>query len=101
MPVDLKALVAQIAESGRARTPLSRLSFLRQIATEEELAELFTDLLVKTAEGKHADQWADLVQFIEDWEDQTLARRQHLPGGCGDPLDSAGQAGQPRCGSPS
>src|SRR5205814_2852558 len=74
MPIDLKELVAEIAESGRARTPLSRLTFLRQVATEEELAEFFTDLLVKTAEAKHTDQWDDLVQFIEDWEDRTLAR---------------------------
>ena len=74
MPVDLKELMADLAGSGRAKIPLSRLTFLRQVATEEELAELFTNLLVKAAEGKHADQWADLVGFLEDWEDRTLAR---------------------------
>jgi D-proline reductase (dithiol) PrdB len=74
MPRDLVELVGELAESGRARTPLSRLTFLRQVVTEEELAEFFTDLLVKAAEGKHADQWGDLVQFLEEWEDRTLAR---------------------------
>jgi D-proline reductase (dithiol) PrdB len=74
MPVDLKAVLAEIAEGGRGRTPLSRLTFLRNVATEEELAEFLGDLLVKAAEGKHADQWDGLVQFLEDWEDRTLAR---------------------------
>jgi D-proline reductase (dithiol) PrdB len=74
VPVDLKGLVAEIAESGRARTPLSRLAFLRQVATEEELTELFGDLLVKAAEGKQADRWDDLVRLLEDWEDRTLSR---------------------------
>jgi D-proline reductase (dithiol) PrdB len=74
VPVDLKELVTEIAESGKARTPLSRLNFLRQVATEEELAQLFGDLLVKAAEAKHANQWGDLVAFLEDWEDRTLSR---------------------------
>ena len=74
MPVDLTELMADLAGSGRAKIPLSRLTFLRQVATEEELAQLFTDLLVKAAEGKYADQWDDLVRFLEDWEDRILAR---------------------------
>src|SRR6478672_11648271 len=74
MPVDLIQLASEIADSGRARTPLSRLSFLRQVATEEELTEFFTDLLVKAAEGKYTDHWDDLVGFMETWEDRTLAR---------------------------
>src|SRR5215211_7572121 len=74
MPVDLKQLVTELAESGRARTPLSRLNFLRQVASEEELAQLFSDLLVKAAEGKHADDWSDLAAFLEEWEDRTLSR---------------------------
>lgn len=74
MPVDLKELVAEIAEGGRARIALSRLTFLRNVATEEELAEFFADLLVKAAEAKHADQLDPLVEFLEEWEDRTLAR---------------------------
>jgi D-proline reductase (dithiol) PrdB len=74
MPVDLKQLVAELADSGRARTPLSRLNFLRQVASEDELAELFADLLVKAAEGKHKNDFDDLVRFLETWEDHTLAR---------------------------
>ena len=74
MPMDLKALVAEVMEAGRARTPLSRLTFLRNVTTEEELAEFFADLFVKAAEGKHADQWEALIQLIEEWEDRTLAR---------------------------
>ena len=34
----------------------------------------FADLLVKAAEGKHTGWWDDLVQFLEGWEDTTLAR---------------------------
>lgn len=74
VPTDLKQLVAEIAEGGRARTPLSRLTFMRNVATEEELAEFFGDLLVKAAEAKHTDQLDPLVQFLEDWEDRILAR---------------------------
>jgi D-proline reductase (dithiol) PrdB len=74
VPVDLKELVTEIAESGRAQTPLSRLTFLRQVASEEDLAQLFGDLLVKAAEGKHADDWGDLVGFLEGWEDRTLSQ---------------------------
>src|SRR4051794_21771373 len=74
MPVDLNALVGELADSGRARTPLSRLNFLRQVATEEELTEFFTDLLVMAAEGKHTDRWGDLVHLLEEWEDRTLGR---------------------------
>jgi D-proline reductase (dithiol) PrdB len=74
MPVDLKELVTEIVESGRARTPLSRLTFLRNVASEEELAELLGELLVKTAEGKHRGEWDELIRFLEEWEDRTLAR---------------------------
>jgi D-proline reductase (dithiol) PrdB len=74
VPTDLKELMAELAESGRARTPLSRLNFLRQVASEEELAQLFEDLLVKAAEGKHANDWSDLAAFLEEWEDRTLSR---------------------------
>jgi D-proline reductase (dithiol) PrdB len=74
MPTDLKELVAELAESGRARTPLSRLNFLRQVASEEDLAELFGDLLVKAAEAKHTNAWDDLAAFLEAWEDRTLSR---------------------------
>jgi D-proline reductase (dithiol) PrdB len=74
VPVDLKALVTEIMESGRARTPLSRLTFLRNAASEEELAERLGELLIKATEGKHSGQWDELVQFLEEWEDQTLAR---------------------------
>jgi D-proline reductase (dithiol) PrdB len=72
--MNLQELIAEIADSGRARTPLSRLSFLRQVATEEELAQLFADLLVKAAEAKHANRWDDLIRFLEEWEDRTLSR---------------------------
>src|SRR3954468_15942056 len=74
MPVDLKELVTELAESGRARTPLSRLTFLRQVTSEEELAELFSDLLVQAAEAKYTNQLDDLVRFLETWEDRTLGR---------------------------
>jgi len=74
MPVDLKELVGKIADSGRARTPLSRLNFIRNVATDDELAELFSELLIQVAEAKHTNSLTDLVRFIEQWEDWTLAR---------------------------
>ncbi len=74
MPTDLKELVTGIMESGAARTPLSRLTFLRNVASEDELAELFGELLVKAAEAKHTDDLNDLVAFLEVWEDRALAR---------------------------
>lgn len=74
MPVDLSELLAHLAEDGRARTPLSRLNFLRGVATEEELADLLGQLLIEAAVGKHTGRWTELVAFIEEWEDRTLAR---------------------------
>jgi D-proline reductase (dithiol) PrdB len=74
VPTDLKGLVTQIVESGTARTPLSRLNFLRNVATEDELAELFGQLFIQAAEAKHKNEWDGLVQFLEEWEDRTLAR---------------------------
>jgi D-proline reductase (dithiol) PrdB len=74
MPIDLKELMGSIADSGRAKTPLSRLTFIRNVATDEELAELFGELLIQAAEAKHADDMTQLVRFIEQWEDWTLAR---------------------------
>jgi D-proline reductase (dithiol) PrdB len=72
--VDLSELLAHLAEDGRARTPLSRLNFLRGVATEEELADLLGQLLIEAAVGKHTGRWTELVAFIEEWEDRTLAR---------------------------
>ncbi len=66
--------MTQISESGTARTPLSRLNFLRNVATEVELADLFGQLLVKAAEAKHTNQWDGLAELLEEWEDWTLAR---------------------------
>ena len=74
MAVDLRQLIADLFESGRARTPLSRLTFLGRVASEEELVRFFTDLLVKTGEAKHADRWDGLAAHVEAWEDWTLAR---------------------------
>ena len=74
MEVDLRQLLAGLVESGKARTPLSRFTFLGRVASEEELAQFFTDLLVKAAEAKHADRWDDLTAHLEAWEDWTLAR---------------------------
>jgi D-proline reductase (dithiol) PrdB len=74
MPTDLKQLMTDLADSGRGRTPLSRLNFLRQVTNEDELATLVADLLVKTAEGKHTGDWSELIRFIEELEDRTLAR---------------------------
>lgn len=56
MAVDLNELLTHLFDSGRAKTPLSRLTFLRLQASEEELAGFFTDLLVKAAEAKEADR---------------------------------------------
>src|SRR5581483_4748206 len=47
---------------------------LRNVASEEELAELLGDLLVKAAEAKHSDRLDELLAFLEEWEDRTLAR---------------------------
>ncbi|MBI2918160.1 MAG: hypothetical protein HYY01_09210 [Chloroflexi bacterium] len=74
MPTDLNDLLNQISEDRSLMTPLSRLRFLRRVATEEELAGFFRGLLVKAMEAKHQDRWEDLVQFLEAWEDRTLSR---------------------------
>jgi len=74
VPGDLKSLLEQINDDGRARTPLSRLNFLRNVASDEELARFFSELLIQTAEAKHTNEWAGLETFLEEWEDWTLAR---------------------------
>ena len=73
MSMDLKELTQPFSDNW-TRAAWSRLRYLARIATEEELAEFFRDLLVKVAEGKHTGQWEELVQFLEEWEDRLVPR---------------------------
>ena len=73
MSVDLSDLTKAFTENW-TRVAFSRLRYLSRNASEEELAEFFSDLLVKAAECRHRGDWEEMERFLEGWEDWLVAR---------------------------